>query len=62
MNAAVAAERIVDAILSQDGRFRYGTDETSDRSIEAWRPGGGEPVIAGYIASFMPGEDASPQR
>lgn len=62
VNAAVAAERIVDAILSQDGRFRYGTDEMSDRSIEAWRPGGGEPVIAGYIASLMPGEDASQQQ
>lgn len=44
-----AAERIVDSILSEDGRFRYGTDDRSDQSIDTWRPGGGEPLVSGFI-------------
>ncbi|OLO25766.1 SDR family oxidoreductase [Streptomyces sp. MNU77] len=53
--AEVAAERVVDAVLREDGRFRYGTDERSTRSIDAWRgEGGGEPLIARYIEAVTP--------
>lgn len=51
-----AARGMIDTIESGD-RFRYGTDATSAASLEAWRTGGGQPVVDDFIESlgFTPG-------
>lgn len=46
-----AARFMIDTIESGD-RFRYGTGETSNASLENWRPGGGEPVVDGFIRAL----------
>jgi NAD(P)-dependent dehydrogenase (short-subunit alcohol dehydrogenase family) len=54
INAEEAAKVITDAIEEKPGKFRYGTDETSNKSIENWRAGGGDPVMSDFINKITP--------
>jgi len=52
--AEEAAKVIADEIEEKPGKFRYGTDESSNKSIENWRSGGGDPVMSDFINGIKP--------
>ena len=52
--AEEAAKVIADAIEEKPGKFRYGTDESSNKAIESWRTGGGDPLMIDFINKITP--------
>ena len=52
---AQAAEAICDAIFDDDGPMRYGCDEMSVKSLEAWRSSDDEGPMRQAVDHFTPG-------
>lgn len=52
IGAGEAAVRIANAIEDSSQRFRYGTDDTSEQTIERWQQGGNDPATLNWIRAL----------